>query len=210
MRLKALIDSRVKVPDPADTVRPVSERNCIGAIPPGGEHRDENDQAVTSWRLNRHRVNSIRPVVLASLRTQERSPNEIGPAAQREWIAAVGAPQVVGDSMVGSQRDVNQGTTVGGEDRAYRGQSVPSSWEAGNDRGAKGRRSVVVAAGVDPSHKGRRSAGRLNASVRWRIAGVSTVGGQWAVRKRISPAQAGAAGRGPLNAWPSEPEPAHR
>ena len=47
VRLRALFDSRVKVPDLADTVGPVSERNCIGAIPPGGEHREVNDQAVT-------------------------------------------------------------------------------------------------------------------------------------------------------------------
>ena len=40
--------------------------------------------------------------------------------------------------MVGSSGDVNQGTTVGGDERACRGQSVRSSWEAGNDRGAKG------------------------------------------------------------------------
>jgi len=54
-------------------------------------------------------------MVLASLRAQERSPNKIVPTAQREWNAAVGAPWVVGDSMVGSQREVNQGTTAGGD-----------------------------------------------------------------------------------------------
>src|SRR5712692_8691035 len=102
VRLRALFDSRVRVPDLADTGRPASGRNCIGATTPGGGQRDENDQAVTPWPLCGHRVNSIRPVVLASLRAQERSPNEIVPPAQREWIAAGGAPQVVGDSMVGS------------------------------------------------------------------------------------------------------------
>ena len=51
--------------------------------------------------------------------------------------------------MVGSSGDVNQGTTVGGDERACRGQSVRSSEEAGNDRGAKGRRNVVVAGGLD-------------------------------------------------------------
>ena len=142
MRLRALFDSRVKVPDLADTVGPVSERNCIGAISPGGEHREENDQAVTPWWSNRHNVNSIRSAVLASLRAQRRSPNKIVLPALREWNASGREPQMVGDSRVGSQRDVNQGTTVGGDERACRGQRVRSSEEAGNDRGAKGRRKV--------------------------------------------------------------------
>jgi hypothetical protein len=137
VRLRALFDSGVKVPDLANTARPVSESNCIGARTPGGEQLDENDQAVTPWRLYRYTVNSIRPGVLASLPGQRRSPNEIESAAQREWIAAVEALRVIGDSMVGSQRDVNQGTTAGGEERACRGQSVRSSEEAGNDRGPR-------------------------------------------------------------------------
>jgi hypothetical protein len=37
----------VKVPDLADTVRPVTESNCIGAIPPGGKQLKVNDQSVT-------------------------------------------------------------------------------------------------------------------------------------------------------------------
>src|SRR5258708_327065 len=135
VRLRALFDSRVEVPDLADTVRPVSERNCIGAITPGGEQRKENDQAVTPWQSYCHKVNSIRPVLLASVRVQARSPNKILPPAQMEWNAAEGAARVVGDSMVGSQRDVNQGTTAGGDEKACRGQSVRSSEEASNDRG---------------------------------------------------------------------------
>ena len=66
MRLRALNDSGVRVPDLADTVGPVSEGNCIGAITPGGEQRDENDQAVTQWPEG-HEVNLIRSGVLASL-----------------------------------------------------------------------------------------------------------------------------------------------
>jgi hypothetical protein len=46
--------------------------------------------------------------------------------------------------MVGSSNDVNQGTTVEGNQRVRRGQSVRSSEEASNDRGAKGRRKVVL------------------------------------------------------------------
>jgi hypothetical protein len=37
---------------------------------------------------------------------------------------------------------VNQGTTVDGNEGVRRGQSVRSSEEASNDRGAKGRREV--------------------------------------------------------------------
>jgi hypothetical protein len=37
----------MKVPDLADTVGPVSESNCIGAISPGGEQLEEKFQAVT-------------------------------------------------------------------------------------------------------------------------------------------------------------------
>ena len=47
VRLKAHWNSRVKVPDLADTVRPVTESNCIGAIPPGGEQLEVNHQSVT-------------------------------------------------------------------------------------------------------------------------------------------------------------------
>ena len=65
-------------------------------------------------------------------------------AASAEGVdAAGGEPQMVGDRMVGSLSDVNQGTTVDGKERVHRGQSVRSSEEAGNDRGAKGRRKVV-------------------------------------------------------------------
>ena len=210
MRLRALFDSRVKVPDLADTVGPVSERNCIGAISPGGEHREENDQAVTPWRANRYNVNSIRSAVLASLRAQGRSPNKIVLPALREWSASGREPQMVGDSMDGSQRDVNQGTTAGGDERAGRGQSVRSSWEAGNDRGAKGRRKVVGTARLAPSHKGRRSAARLCASERVRLAGGRAVGAQWAALKGVSGACACAAGALLLNALRRVPEPAHR
>ena len=47
MRLKAHSNSAVKVRDLADTVGPVTESNCIGAISPGGEQLEVNDQSVT-------------------------------------------------------------------------------------------------------------------------------------------------------------------
>ena len=140
VRLRALFDSRVKVPDLADTVRPVSERNCIGAIPPGGKQLKVNEQSVTTSG-SPDTVNSIRSAVLASLRAKRRSPNKIVRPALREWIASGREPPRGGDRMIGSLSDVNQGTTTSGE-RAGRGQSPRSSAEAGNDRGAKGDRWV--------------------------------------------------------------------
>ena len=47
MRLRAHLNSRVKVPDLADTVGPATESNCAGAIPPGGEQLEVNEQSVT-------------------------------------------------------------------------------------------------------------------------------------------------------------------
>jgi hypothetical protein len=47
VRLRAHLNSAVKVRDLADTVGPVTESNCIGAISPGGEQLEVNDQSVT-------------------------------------------------------------------------------------------------------------------------------------------------------------------
>jgi hypothetical protein len=195
VRLRAHLNSRVKVPDLTDTVGSVTESNCIGAIPPGGEQLEVNEQSVTKSPPG-DTVNSIRSAVLASLLGKRRSPNKIVRPALREWNASGRGPQMVGDGMFGRSGDVNQGTTAGGEQRAGRGQSVRSSAEASNDRGAKGRRDVVVAAGRLPSRKGRGSAERLFAAVRGNLAGESGVGCQWAARKRVSGAQVCAAGAG--------------
>ena len=51
VRLRALMNGRVKVPDLANTLGPVTESNCIGAIPPGGEQLEVNDQSVTTGLL---------------------------------------------------------------------------------------------------------------------------------------------------------------
>ena len=95
-----------------------------------------------------------------------RSPNKIVRPALREWNASGRVPSMVGDRMVGSSWVVNQGTTAGDGKRACRGQSVRSSEEAGNDRGAKGRRKVVLGGRLGPTQKDRRSAERLIASMR--------------------------------------------
>src|ERR1019366_874078 len=128
------------------------ESNCAGAIPPGGEQLEMNDQSVTQ-------VNSIRSAVLASLRLK----GEARAAACGQRVKSESRldenRRMVGDGMIGSSSDVNQGTTAGGQ-RAGRGQSPRSSEEAGNDRGAKGGRDVVLGRSGISSHKGPCSAAR--------------------------------------------------
>ena len=142
MRLKAHLNSRVKVPDLADTEGPVTESNCIGAIPPGGEQLKVNDQPVTK-RAEAGAQGELDTVGgSGEPATWWRSPNKIVLPALREWNASGGEPQMIGDWMAGSSSDVNQGTTVNGHKGVRRGQSVRSSEEAGNDRGAKGRRKA--------------------------------------------------------------------
>src|ERR1700687_5429137 len=164
VRLKAHSNSGVKVPVLADTVGPVIESNCAGAITPGGEQLEMNNQSVTRVPGEGTKVNSIRSEDLASLHSSGEAQNKIRLPAQREWIAAGGGPQMIGDGMVGSSSDVNQGTTAGGE-RAGRGQSLRSSEEAGNDRGAKGGRDVVWDGEVTFFQKGQHSAARLSVLV---------------------------------------------
>jgi len=87
VRLKAHLNSRVKVPDLADTVGPVTESNCAGAIPPGGKQLEVNDQSVTRSG-SPDKVNSIRSAVLASLRERRRGPNKIVPHPAASSILA--------------------------------------------------------------------------------------------------------------------------
>ena len=140
----------------ADTERPITESNCAGAITSGGEQLEVNDQSVTQ-------VNSIRSAVFDEPAREGRSPNKIELSAWSKWIATGREPQMVGDRMVGSPNDVNQGTTAGGT-RIGRGQSPRSSEEAGNDRGAKGGRDVVWPSLEQASPKGPGSAARLGCS----------------------------------------------
>ena len=120
-----------------------------------------NNQSVTCVPSMGTKVNSFRSADLASLRSKGAAHNKIMLPAQREWIAAGGDPQMIGDGMVGSSSDVNQGTTAG-DQRTSRGQSPRSSWEAGNDRGAKGGRDVVWVSEELFSRKGQHSAARLS------------------------------------------------
>ena len=68
MRLRAHWNSRVQVVDLADTEGPVTESNCIEAIPPDGEHVEVKHQSVTVTTRRGDRVNSIWSAVLATLR----------------------------------------------------------------------------------------------------------------------------------------------
>ena len=115
MRLRAHLNSEVKVLDLASTLGPVAERNCIGAIPPGGEQQEAKDQSVTRGPPEglQCELDSVRGFDEPDGRG--RSPNKIVPSAWREWKASDGEPRMVGDRMVGSLGDVNQGTTVGGQ-----------------------------------------------------------------------------------------------
>jgi len=210
VRLKAHLNSRVKVPDLADTERPVIESNCAGAITPGGEQLEMNEQSVTTIPGRGNKVNSIRSAELASQHSPGEAHNKIRLPAQREWNAAGGGPQMIGDGMFGSSGDVNQGTTVGGE-RAGRGQSPRSSEEASNDRGAKGGRDVVLGRVGHPSRKGPCSAARLSA----RMQGNPLSGGGRHPNNeppgiQVSGAQACAAGATLPDARSRVPEPVHR
>ena len=60
MRLKVHLNSRVRVPDLADTVEPATESNCAGAITPGGEQLKVNNQSVTASSNVEENVNSFR------------------------------------------------------------------------------------------------------------------------------------------------------
>ena len=186
VRLRAHWNSRVRVPDLADTEGPVTESNCIGAIAPGGEQLEVNHQSVTVsvWTGGQSELDSVSGS--GEPASAGRSPNEIERPALREWNASGREPRMVGDRMVGSSGDVNQGTTAGDDQRACWGQSVRSSEEASNDRGAKGRRKAVLGAELRPSREGRRSAVGLSASVWRKTAWLKLVCWQWAARNWVS------------------------
>ena len=124
----------------------------------GGEQPEANDQSV-----NKTMMNSIRPRCIGEpaflWRSQERKPSRNGGATSPRPIPGesseqkIGMHRVVGDRMVGSWSDMNQGSRTGkgtafmvsrrpeelypGGDRA----SVVAK-KRGNARGAKGGRKV--------------------------------------------------------------------
>ena len=165
-----------------------NRRFCIPLAPPltGGEQLEVNHQSVTvTARMGgQSELDSVGGS--GEPASPGRSPNKIVRPALMECNASGREPQMVGDRMVGSSGDVNQGTTVGDDERACRGQSVRSSEEASNDRGAKGRRKAVLGAELRPSREGRRSAVRLCASVRRKTAWLRKDCWQWAAHNRVS------------------------
>src|SRR5262245_19957183 len=117
---------------------------------------------------------------------------------------------MIGDGMLGSSSDVNQGITVGGE-RTGRGQSPRSSEEASNDRGAKGGRDVVWGVVEYPSRKGPGSAARLCARMHRNTGpGCPDRPDSEPPATQVSGAQACAAGATLLKALSPVPEPVHQ
>src|SRR6266496_671138 len=169
-----------------------------------------NEQSVTTIPGIGNKVNSIRSAGLASRHSPGEARNKIRLPAQREWIATGGGPQMIGDGMLGSSSDVNQGTTVGGE-RIDRGQSPRSSKEASNDRGAKEGRDVVLCRSGIPSHKGPCSAARLIARMQGQnLPGTRRQPNSEPPATQVSGAQACAAGATLPKALSRVPEPVHQ
>src|ERR1019366_160619 len=86
VRLKAHSNSAVKVRDLADTVGPVIESNCTGAITPGGKQLKVNNQSVTPSLLERRFQSELDSAGgFGEPATIRRSPNKIVLSALREW-----------------------------------------------------------------------------------------------------------------------------
>ena len=135
----------------------VAESNCV-AERRGGEQLEANDQSISTTMLN-----SIRPPALASLleqgEAQKRMPTgkEQGDSVDRPCgqtvSARTGVQGVCGDRMVGSWRDMNQGSRAGKGTAFMAGRRPEEPCPAGdrasivakrrgNARGAKGGREV--------------------------------------------------------------------
>lgn len=128
------------------------EGNCVAAMR-GGEQRNENDQSVTQTvREGRRReLDSVGVDGRVFERKTKPAKRAIGQESNRR---ATGRSPViawmVGDGMVGSPSAVIRETRRGQaefmaqrpEEPSGGSQSVRSSEEAGNGRGAKGRRKV--------------------------------------------------------------------
>ena len=150
MRLRRREDGAVRVRFCAEKNRAVSNRHCV-AVRRGGEQRNENDQSVTQGGQEavRRELDSVGVngrVFVGQTKPVGAGANPL--AAGRSPVVAL----MVGDGMAGSLsaiiRETRRGQAVfmakSPEEPPGGSQSVRSSQEAGNDRGAKGRRKVVA------------------------------------------------------------------
>ena len=154
VRLRRRVDKAVRVRFCAVKNRAVSNRNCV-AVRRGGEPRNENDQSVTQTvRMgSRGELDSVGVGgrVCERLTKPAKRTRGGGPKRRAAGRSPVVAP-MVGDGMAGSPsaiiRETRRGQAVfmaaRSEEPPGGSQSVRSSSEAGNDRGAKGRRKVDV------------------------------------------------------------------
>jgi hypothetical protein len=152
VRLRRRGDRTVEVRFCAVKNRAVSNRNCDAAMR-GGEQRNENDQSVTQTVLEdgRRELDSVGVGGRVFERVTKPAKRAIGEEPNRRAAGPtpVAAP-MVGDGMDGSPHAVIRETHRGQaefmaaapEEPPGGSQSVRSGEEAGNDRGAKGRRKV--------------------------------------------------------------------
>ena len=123
MRLGARTDREVQVLSGQSTGCPKAEGNCV-VERRGGEQPEANCQSVSKTMLN-----SIRPEALASLLARGEAWNrkpacegsgDSGSLRGGQTVSpAAGVPEVVGDSMAGSQSEVNQGSRAGNSDGVH-------------------------------------------------------------------------------------------
>ena len=152
VRLRGQWDRAVEVRFCAVKSRAVSNRNCVAAMR-GGEQRNENDQSVTQVTQvgSRRELDSVGVGGRVFERKTKPATRAIGGKPNRR---ATGQSPVValmvGDGMAGSPSAIIRETrrrqaefmAAKPEEPPGGSQSVRSSEEAGNDRGAKGRRKV--------------------------------------------------------------------
>ena len=152
VRLRRREDGAVEVRSCAAKSRAVSNRNCV-VVTRGGEPRNENDQSETQTvRVGgRRELDSVGVDGRAFERRAKPVKRAIGRKLNRRTAGR--SPVIalmVGVGMDGSPpaiiRETRRGQAVFTAQRPEEppggSQSVRSSWEAGNDRGAKGRRKV--------------------------------------------------------------------
>ena len=170
VRLRGRSHSGVQVPVRPKIHRPVTEGYCV-VVTRGGELPEVNCQSVT-FVLKRNKVNSIRPDGRASLRALCEARPAAQASREGKSFVPNGAGQREHDRVLketvnrrkaavspeggwrqnGRKRERSkQGDLPGTERRSWpqwpeeppgRSQSVHSSDEARNERGAKGRRKV--------------------------------------------------------------------